>query len=40
MAKIIIKGGVKYVKRLSAHLLKEHPTTKRRMKVCGVKKKR
>jgi len=38
MPKIIIEGDKKYVKRLSEHLLKEHPSTKKRMKVCGMKK--
>lgn len=33
MAKIVIKGSKKYVSYLSKHLLKEHPSTKRKLKV-------
>jgi hypothetical protein len=33
MSKIIIRGDPRYVKRLYAHLRKEHPSTKRRMKL-------
>lgn len=33
MPKIIIKGNVRYIKRLSKHLKKEHPSTKKKLKV-------
>jgi len=33
MAKIEIKGSKKYIKYLSKHLKKEHPSVKKRMKV-------
>jgi hypothetical protein len=31
--KIILKGKPTYIKRMYAHLRKEHPTTKRRMVI-------
>ena len=31
--KIVIKANPKYAKRLFAHLRKEHPSTKKRMKL-------
>jgi hypothetical protein len=31
--KLIIKGKPAYVKRMFVHLKKEHPSTRRRMKV-------
>jgi len=33
--KLVIKGRKKYVERMYAHLRKEHPSTKRRMKLRG-----
>jgi len=33
MPKIIIKGNKRYVDRLSKHLKKEHPSTRKRMMV-------
>jgi len=33
MPKIIIKGDKKYVNRLSKHLKKEHPSTRKKMTV-------
>jgi hypothetical protein len=38
MAKIVIKARPEYVKRLYLHLRKEHPSTRRKMKMVGVKK--
>ena len=40
MAKLIITGDKEYIKNLSEHLKEEHPSTRRRMKVIGIKKKR
>ena len=37
MAKLVINGSKKYVKRMFIHLRKEHPSTRRRMKARGVK---
>jgi len=31
--RLTIKGNEKYIKRLFSHLKKEHPSTKRRMKI-------
>jgi hypothetical protein len=31
--KLIIKGKTKYVNRMYKHLRKEHPSTRRRMKI-------
>ncbi len=31
--KLIIKGRPSYIKRMEKHLKKEHPSTKRRMKI-------
>jgi len=31
--KIILKGKPEYVKKMFAHLKKEHPSTRRRMKL-------
>ena len=31
--KLTIKGKPKYIKRMEKHLKKEHPSTRRRMKV-------
>lgn len=31
--KLIIKGKTSYIKRMYKHLRKEHPSTKRRMKI-------
>jgi hypothetical protein len=31
--KLILKGKPKYIKRMFKHLKKEHPSTKRRMKI-------
>ena len=39
MAQLTIKGNKKYIKYLSKHLKKEHPSTKKRMNVKGLKKK-
>ena len=36
MAEIEIKGTKKYIKYLSKHLVKEHPSVKKRMKVEGI----
>jgi len=36
--KLIIKGKDRYIKHLAAHLKKEHPSTRRRLKVVGMKK--
>ena len=33
MAELTIKGNKDYIKRLSVHLKKEHPSTKKRMEV-------
>lgn len=33
MPEIIIKGKKKYVDRMFKHLKKEHPSTRRRMKI-------
>jgi len=33
MAELEIKGTKKYIQYLSKHLVKEHPSTKKRMKV-------
>jgi len=33
MARLSIRGNRTYVSRLSKHLKKEHPSTKKRMKV-------
>ena len=33
MAEIEIKGSNSYIKNLSTHLKKEHPSTRKRMKV-------
>jgi len=38
MAEISIKGNKKYIKRLSKHLVKEHPSVKKKIKVKGIKK--
>ena len=38
MAELSIKGNKKYIRYLSNHLKKEHPSTKRRMEVEGLKK--
>lgn len=35
MAKIIIRANPTYAKRLYNHLRKEHPSTRRRMKLTG-----
>ena len=40
MAQLTIKGKKKYIKYLSEHLKKEHPSTKKRMSVKGINKKR
>jgi hypothetical protein len=40
MASLEIKGTEQYIKRLSKHLKKEHPSTKKRMKVKTRKRKR
>ena len=40
MAKLTIKGSKKYVDYLSTHLKKEHPSTKKKMTVCGIKKRK
>ena len=40
MARIIIKGKKEYIKRLSTHLKKEHPSTKKRMKTCLKQRRR
>lgn len=37
MPKIVIKAKKEYVKRLYAHLRKEHPSTRKKMKMVGVK---
>lgn len=34
-----LTGKKKYVVRMEKHLKKEHPSTRKRMTVCGVKKK-
>lgn len=31
--RLVIKGNRRYITRLDAHLRKEHPSTKRRMKI-------
>lgn len=31
--KLIIKGNEEYIKRMFKHLKKEHPSTRRRMKI-------
>lgn len=31
--KLIIKGKAEYIKRMYKHLKKEHPSTRRRMKI-------
>jgi hypothetical protein len=31
--RLVIKGNEKYVKRMFVHLRKEHPSTRRRMKM-------
>jgi len=36
--KIIIKGNDRYTKNLYAHLRKEHPSTRRRMKLIKRRK--
>lgn len=33
--RLVIKGNKKYVARMYAHLRKEHPSTRRRMKMRG-----
>ena len=33
MAELEIKGTDKYIKYLSKHLIREHPSTKKRMKI-------
>lgn len=38
MATLTIKGNRKYIGYLSKHLKIEHPSTKKKMKVRGVKK--
>lgn len=38
MASLEIKGNKAYIKYLSKHLKKEHPSTRRRMEVEGLKK--
>ncbi len=38
--KIVITGNDKYIKYLFGHLRKEHPSTKKRMKVINGKKKK
>lgn len=35
--KIVITGTPKYIKYLSEHLVEEHPSTKKRMRVNGKK---
>jgi len=40
MAELEIRGSKKYIKRLSEHLKVEHPSTRKRMRVEGVNKKR
>lgn len=32
-AKLVIKGNKAYIKRMYAHLRREHPSTKKRMKI-------
>ena len=39
MSKIVISGNKKYIENLSKHLKKEHPSTKKRMKVVLKRKK-
>ena len=38
MPKIEIKGSKKYIEYLSKHLKKEHPSTKKRMKIKDIHK--
>ena len=40
MAKLIIKGTKKYIDYMQKHLKKEHPSTKKRMKVCYKRKRK
>jgi hypothetical protein len=35
--KIVIRANPKYAKRLFAHLRKEHPSTRQRMKLIQLK---
>lgn len=39
MATLTLRGKPKYIQHMFEHLKKEHPSTRRRMKARGIKKK-
>ena len=40
MARLVIRGNKKYIANLSKHLRKEHPSTKKRMRVCLLRRRK